>query len=65
MAKILVLDDVLDAGILIKRILERKGYEVSVFTDEEDALNYARSNDVDLAILDIRVPVCFTSEEKK
>lgn len=55
MAKILVLDDVLDAGILIKRILERKGYEVSVFTDEEDALKYARSNDVDLAILDIKL----------
>ncbi len=55
MAKILVLDDVLDAGILIKRILERKGYEVSVFTDEEDALNYARSNNVDLAILDIKL----------
>jgi len=53
--KILVLDDVLDAGILIKRILERKGYEVSVFTDEEDALKYARSNDVDLAILDIKL----------
>ena len=55
MTKILVLDDVLDAGILIKRILERKGYEVSVFTDEEDALKYARSNDVDLAILDIKL----------
>lgn len=55
MAKILVLDDVLDAGILIKRILERKGYEVSVFTDEEDALNYTRLNDVDLAILDIKL----------
>ncbi|MEA3231972.1 MAG: response regulator [Thermodesulfobacteriota bacterium] len=55
MAKILVLDDVLGAGTLIKRILERKGYEVSVFTDEEDALNYARSNDVDLAILDIKL----------
>ena len=50
-----MLDDVLDAGILIKRILERKGYEVSVFTDEEDALNYARSNNVDLAILDIKL----------
>ena len=55
MTKILVLDDVIDAGILIKRILERKGYEVSVFTDEEDALNYARSNNVDLAILDIKL----------
>ena len=55
MTKILVLDDVLDAGTLIKRILERKGYEVVVFTEEEDALNYARSNKVDLAILDIKL----------
>ncbi len=55
MVKIVVLDDVIDAGILIKRILERKGYDISVFTEEEDALNYARSNDVDLAILDIKL----------
>ncbi len=31
MAHILVLDDVVDAGILLKRILERKGHKVSVF----------------------------------
>ena len=55
MAKILVLDDVLDAGNLVKRILEKKGHEVFVFTEEEDALNHARSSDVDLAILDIKL----------
>lgn len=55
MAKILVLDDVLDAVILIKRILQKKGYEIFTFTEEEDALNYARSNKVDLAILDIKL----------
>ncbi len=55
MAKILALDDVLDAGNLIKRILERKGHEVSVFTEEEDALNHARLNAPDLAILDIKL----------
>jgi len=55
MAKILVLDDVLDAVILIKRILQKKGHEVFTFTEEEDALNYARSNKVDLAILDIKL----------
>jgi DNA-binding NtrC family response regulator len=55
MAKILVLDDVLDAVNLIKRILQRKGHEVSPFTEEEDALTYARSNEVDLAILDIKL----------
>jgi DNA-binding NtrC family response regulator len=55
MAKILVLDDVLDAGNLVKRILEKKGHEVFVFTEEEDALNHAQSSDVDLAILDIKL----------
>jgi DNA-binding response OmpR family regulator len=55
MSKILALDDVLDAGKLIKRILERKGHEVFVFTEEEKALQYARTQPVDLAILDIKL----------
>ena len=55
MSKILALDDVLDAGKLIKRILERKGHEVLVFTEEEKALQYARTQPVDLAILDIKL----------
>ena len=50
-----MLDDVLDAVILIKRILQKKGHEVFTFTEEEDALTYARSNKVDLAILDIKL----------
>lgn len=55
MADILVLDDISDAGVLVKRILERKGHSVSNFTEEEDALAHARSNPVDLAILDIKL----------
>lgn len=55
MAKVMVLDDVSDAGTLIKRILERKGYEVDAFTEEEEALAHARDNAVDLAILDIKL----------
>jgi DNA-binding NtrC family response regulator len=55
MAKILVLDDVLDATILIKKILERKGHEVAAFTEEEEALDHIRRNTVDLAILDIKL----------
>jgi DNA-binding NtrC family response regulator len=55
MGQILVLDDVLDAGVMIKRILERKGHEVTVFTDEEEALAFTRSAPVDVAILDIRL----------
>ena len=50
-----MLDDVLDAVILIKRILQKKGHEIFTFTEEEDALDYARSNKVDLAILDIKL----------
>lgn len=55
MGKILVLDDVLDACVMIKRILERRGHEVAIFTDEEEALAHARSFPVDVAILDIRL----------
>ncbi len=55
MAKIVVLDDVRDAGILIKKILEKKGHEVVPFTEEEEAIDYVRDNDVDLAILDIKL----------
>ncbi len=55
MGEILVLDDVLDAGVMIKRILERKGHRVAVFTDEEAALEHVRSQPVDVAILDIRL----------
>ncbi len=55
MANIIVLDDVSDAGVLVKRILERKGHAVTAFTEEEDALEHTRKNLVDLAILDIKL----------
>ncbi|MHB1185463.1 MAG: response regulator [Desulfobulbia bacterium] len=55
MAHIFVLDDVLDAAILTQRILTRKGHQVAIFTDEQEALQYARNNQVDLAILDINL----------
>ncbi len=55
MAKILVLDDVQDAVILVKKILTRQGHEVDIFTEEEDAINFVKNNSVDLAILDIKL----------
>ena len=55
MANILALDDVLDAANLIKRILERKGHRVIPFTEEEEAIRFVESNEVDLAILDIKL----------
>jgi DNA-binding NtrC family response regulator len=55
MGLILVLDDVLDAGVMVGKILKRKGHQVEVFTDEADALAFAGSHPVDLAIIDIRL----------
>ncbi len=55
MAHIFVLDDVLDAAVLTQRILTRKGHQVTIFTDEREALQYALENVVDLAILDMNL----------
>jgi DNA-binding NtrC family response regulator len=55
MAMILVLDDVLDAVNLLKRILEKKGHQVVGFTDEEEAIAHVRNHKIDLAILDIKL----------
>ena len=55
MATIIVLDDVLDAANLIRRILEQNGHTVYPFTEEEAALTFAANNAVDLAILDMNL----------
>ncbi|MFW6323559.1 MAG: response regulator [Desulfovibrionales bacterium] len=55
MAEIIVLDDVTDAAVLVKRILERKGHSVQAFTEEEDLLKHIEDNEVHLAILDIKL----------
>ena len=55
MAHILVLDDVLDAAVLVQRIFSAQGHDVAVFTEEDEALEHARNHVVDLAILDIKL----------
>lgn len=55
MAVILVLDDVLDAAVMVGRIMKRKNHQAEVFTDEAEALAFAASHRVDLAIIDIRL----------
>ncbi|WP_022660336.1 response regulator [Paucidesulfovibrio longus] len=55
MAEIIVVDDISDAGILVKRILERKGHTVFAFTEEEEAIAHAATSKPDLAILDIKL----------
>ena len=55
MANIMALDDVLDATKLIKKILEKKGHSVAIFSEEDDAIAYVKDNPIDLAILDIKL----------
>lgn len=55
MARILVLDDLPDAVFLLQKILQPKGHEVIGFTDEEKAIACARSEPLDLLILDIKL----------
>ena len=55
MAEILILDDVRDAVVLIKKILSRKGHTVHTFTEEEDAIRFGYKSHIDLAILDIKL----------
>ena len=55
MATVLVLDDLFDAVNLAKRVLQAAGHEVFGFTDEKDALGFIKENQVDLAILDIKL----------
>lgn len=55
MAEILVLDDVLDATVLVGKILGKKGHTVHTFTDEDEAIAFVGKQAVDLAILDIKL----------
>lgn len=55
MASIVSLDDVLDATVLIGKILRKKGHTVQTFTDENDLISYIELNKTDLAILDIKL----------
>jgi DNA-binding NtrC family response regulator len=55
MAEILALDDVQDATVLIGKILSKKGHKVHTFTEEDEAINFAKEHKIDLAILDIKL----------
>jgi DNA-binding NtrC family response regulator len=55
MANILVLDDEQDACNLVKRIVEGMKHSTVAFTEEQEAIDYAKGNPVDLAILDLKL----------
>lgn len=53
---ILVIEDDRDTGELIRTILKKEGYLVTVARDGESGLNEAVINDFDLILLDIMLP---------
>ncbi|MDA8164103.1 MAG: response regulator [Desulfobacteraceae bacterium] len=55
MARIMVVDDVEDAALVVRRILEKKGHVVAAFTDEDEALRHAAAEEIDLAVLDVKL----------
>ncbi len=55
MALIVVLDDILDAAVLVRKILMRKGHVVETFTEEDACIEFVKLRQPDLAILDIKL----------
>jgi DNA-binding response OmpR family regulator len=55
MATVLVVDEERDWRTLLKRLLERIGHQVLMCSDPGEALNWAESKILDLAIITLRV----------
>lgn len=57
-ANILIVDDKIDNVMLLEYLLEEEGYEnVSSTTDPQEVVRLVQDNDIDLILLDIRMPV--------
>jgi chemosensory pili system protein ChpA (sensor histidine kinase/response regulator) len=54
--KILVVDDSADDRLLTKKILEKHGYEIIEARNWIEALNCVDKGDIDLILLDLRMP---------
>jgi signal transduction histidine kinase/DNA-binding NarL/FixJ family response regulator len=54
--RILVLDDEPGITLLCNRLLKKEGYQVAPFTSAAPAIEYLRTNHVDLLLVDIRMP---------
>jgi len=53
LATILVVDEVLDSRVLIKRLLERCGHDVTTCGDAKAAVQWISDNPMDLVVVDI------------
>lgn len=56
MEKILIIDDDVDICALLKRFLERKGYEVTTSFKGQEGLQLLNSTDFDVVLTDFRLP---------
>ncbi len=56
MSKILVVDDEVKACDLLKRFLEKKGYDVIMSNSGDDAIEKVKNEKPDVMLLDIRMP---------
>ncbi|MEI7816417.1 MAG: response regulator [Desulfuromonadales bacterium] len=54
--RILVVDDEENARVALSKILVHDGYEVASASNGLEALNYLRSNEVELIITDLNMP---------
>lgn len=54
--RVLVVDDEVDACVMIGRYLAKTGYEASIAHNGADAVAHVKNNPVDVVILDIRMP---------
>ena len=54
--KIIVVDDELEIGEMLTRFLTKKNYEVTSFTRAKEALEYLKTNEVNLMLTDLAMP---------
>ena len=56
MSKILIVDDEIEILNPLEEMLKEEGFEVRAFTNSLKALDFLRTQSVDLAIFDIKMP---------
>ena len=55
--KILVVDDDQTITVLLKKYLEKSGYQVMAMTEASEGLEYAMTKKPDLVVLDVMMPI--------
>jgi CheY-like chemotaxis protein len=55
--RVMIVDDDQDLAESLADLLQVHGYEVDIAKDGQDALEHARSQDFDIAFMDVRMPV--------